>query len=68
MEKEFDIHFRKEGNTWTASLQNVSGKEETAGFGVTPEEALKDLFLEKDKARYQDGIRDGVDERKSRPE
>lgn len=57
MENEFDVHFRKEGNTWSANLQNDKGQA-TAGFGTTPEEALKDLFLEKNKDDYQTDVND----------
>jgi hypothetical protein len=58
MENEFDIHFKKEGDTWTASLQSSTKQHQsTSGFGISPEEALKDLFLEKDKDNYQEQVR-----------
>lgn len=56
MENEFDVHFRKEGNTWSANLQREKAQA-TAGFGTTPEEALRDLFLEKDKENYQKEVK-----------
>jgi hypothetical protein len=55
MQKEFDVKFKKDGNTWLASLLH-SAEEAAAGVGATPEEALKDLFLEKDKADYQNRV------------
>ena len=58
MNDEFYIHFKKELNTWTATLKDTVETKETAGFGETPEEALKDLFLEKNKEEYQNEIRE----------
>jgi hypothetical protein len=52
MEKEFDVHFKRDGDTWSAHLNDKS-ETKTAGFGTSPEEALRDLFLEDDKDRYQ---------------
>lgn len=56
MENEFDIHFQKEGNTWTATLKGKTPS--IAGFGESPEEALTDLFLESNKDNYQQEIRE----------
>lgn len=55
MANEFEVKFSLQGNVWTASLRDPSGDEAktTAGFGETPEEALKDMFLERDKDDYQ---------------
>jgi hypothetical protein len=57
MENEFNVHFKKEGNTWCANLERNQASQNTAGFGTTPEEALRDLFLEKDKDNYQKQVK-----------
>jgi hypothetical protein len=63
MENEFDVHFSKQENVWTANLKGGQQRERTAGFGETPEEALKDLFLEKDKDIYQKEVKQPPEKR-----
>ena len=58
MENDFIIHFRKQDSTWMAEIKsNDQEQKNTAGVGNTPEEALKDLFLTKDKKDYQTEVR-----------
>lgn len=53
MDKEFEVRFIKQGNTWSAIMKNT---ENQAAYGNTPEEAFHNLFLEKDKMDYQNEI------------
>jgi hypothetical protein len=56
--REFHVHFKKEGNNWTAILQESPDPgENPAGYGTTPQEAFNDLFAEKNKEDYQQEVR-----------